>query len=53
MAVVYRRAVLIDERRNHNLGAGLAIRCLGAVLTTRLTSAVAVTTDQVMKDATD
>jgi len=50
MDVACRQAVSIDVRRNHNRVVARAIQCLGAVLTTLLTSAQAVTIDQVMKD---
>ena len=49
-----RRAVLIDARRNRNLGAAQAIPCLAGALPTRLMLAAQVAiTDQVMKDGTD
>lgn len=51
MDVAYRRAVSIEGRRNRNLGAARAIRCLVVGRPTRLMSAVqAAITDQVMKD---
>ena len=50
MAVACLRGVLIDARRNPNLGVARPIRCLADVLTMRLTWAQAATIDQVMKD---
>jgi len=51
MGVACRQAVSIDVRRNRNRADERAIRCLGVVLPTLLTSVEAVITDQVMKDA--
>ena len=50
MAVACLRGVLIDARRNPNLGVARPIRCLADVLTMRRTLALAATTDQVMRD---
>lgn len=51
MGVVCRQAVLIDVRRNRSRVDARAIRCLGVVLTTLLTSGAQVAIiGQVMRD---